>query len=93
VFATGMVQAIAALDGPDQIATTGYGRLLAVKLALAIGVIALGARSRRSLVGRLRQHVGTDAAALMRVTIAMELALAGLALAAAGILAGMAPPG
>jgi copper transport protein len=92
VLVTGTLQAIGSLDGPAQLATTGYGLPVALKLALFAGLIALAARSRRWLVARLRSPDGARAAAALRTTIVTELALAGLALAAAGVLAGTAPP-
>jgi putative copper resistance protein D len=88
VLVTGLLQAIGSLEGLEQLTTTGYGRLIACKLALFAGMIALGARTRRSLVARLKR----PAARAMRAAIVFEVALAVLALAAAGMLAGTAPP-
>ena len=94
VLVTGIVRATGSLADLGQITSTGYGRLVAVKVVLFTGLVAVAAYNRRSLILRLRRvdTVGAGAAATMRRTIVLELALAGLALTAAGVLAGTAPP-
>lgn len=71
VATTGVLQGIVRLDALEQLATTGYGRLVVLKLVLLLGMVAFAARR----------------------TFDREVAVSGLALGAAGLLAGMAPPG
>ena len=92
VLATGVLQAVALLDGPEQLLTTTYGRLVAVKLVLFAAILGLAARARRAFVARLWKADGARAAVAMRKTLAMELALAMTALTAAGAMASTGPP-
>jgi len=93
VLATGALQAVALLDGPEQLVTASYGRLVAVKLVLFVAIVGLAARARQALVGRLWKADGIGAAMAMRKTIVIELALAMTALTAAGAMASTGPPG
>ena len=92
VLATGVLQAVALLDGPEQLLTESYGRLVAVKLLLFVTIVGLAARARGALVARLWKADGPRAAVAMRTTIVMELALAMSALTAAGSMASLGPP-
>ena len=92
VLATGVLQAVAVLDGPEQLLTESYGRLVAAKLLLFATIVGLAARARGALVARLWKADGPRAAVAMRTTIVMELALAMSALTAAGSMASLGPP-
>ena len=82
--ATGTAQSALLLGGIGDLASTGYGRLLSVKIALTLVVLGLGARQRRALVHRSSALAGTARA---------ELALGLLLLATTALLAGEAAHG
>ena len=92
VLATGVLQAVASLDGPEQLVTASYGRLVTAKLALFVAIVALAAGARRVLVGRLWKADGARAAVALRKTIAIEVVLAMGAITAAGSMASTGPP-
>ncbi len=87
VAITGTVRAIAEIGTWDGLFSSTYGRLVIAKAALIIGLATLGAINRYRNVPR----AGSDPSGLRRVSRA-ELALAGLALAAAAGLASTSPP-
>ena len=71
-------------SGPAEILATDYGRLLALKLLLALLVVTLGATQRRRL------HAG---AAPRRQVVLVELCLAVVVFTATAWLTGLEPPG
>ncbi|MEX2556355.1 MAG: copper resistance protein CopC [Actinomycetota bacterium] len=87
VAITGTVRAIAEIGSWDGLFSSTYGRLVIAKIALIAGLAALGAINRYRNV----PSAGSDVSGLRRVSRA-ELALAGLALAAAAGLASASPP-
>ena len=91
-LATGVLAAVASLDGPEQLLTASYGRLVTAKLVLFGVIVALAAHARRAHVARLWDADGAGAAVAMRKMIVLELALAMSALTAAGNLAATGPP-
>ena len=71
-------------SGPAEILASDYGRLLALKLLMALLVVALGATQRRRL------HAG---AAPRRQVVLVELCLAVVVFTATAWLTGLEPPG
>ena len=87
VFATGIVRTFDELSTWSDIYSTSYGLVILVKIALLLGIAALGARNRRRSV----PVAATDLAPLRR-TSRFELGLAAAALAAAALLGTLSPP-
>ena len=90
VVASGLVRAFTELGGWSGLSSTlstGYGQTLAVKIAVVIAVIALGAWNRYRGIGRL----DNDARPLRRVVTAEIVGVAGI-LALTATLTGLAPP-
>jgi copper transport protein len=83
VIATGAAQAAFHLHGPGDLVATAWGRLLLAKTLLLALMLAWAARNRRALDG--------DAARVAH-GVGSELALAAVAVLAAAVLAGSAPP-
>ncbi|HEX2026268.1 MAG TPA: copper resistance protein CopC, partial [Actinomycetota bacterium] len=87
VVGTGIVRSINEVGSWEALFSTGYGRLVLVKIALILGLIALGAVNRYRNVPAAR----TSLAGLRRVS-KTELVLAVGALGAAAALATLVPP-
>ena len=88
VLLTGLSRAVAEVGAPANLLHTSFGRLLLVKLALFVVLVALGARNRFLQVPALAQD---DAAAPFRRTLRNELVLGVAILAVTGVLGGLAP--
>lgn len=86
--ATGLLQAWHEIRTVDAIATTRYGQLVLVKVALLAGLVLLGYLARR----KLRQPAGDGALSLLRRTLGIEVAVGAIVLAATGVLVSE-PPG
>jgi copper transport protein len=95
---TGVYRALAEVS-VGQLADTGYGRALLVKLGLFALLLVGGAYNRMVVHPRLeRAALGLDpddrgAAAALRVSVRAELALSGALLVAVAVLVSSAPPG
>jgi copper transport protein len=95
---TGVYRALAEVPVSD-LADTGYGRALLVKLGLFALLLVGGAFNRMVVHPRLeRAALGLDpddrgAAAALRVSVRAELALAAVLLVAVAVLVSSAPPG
>jgi copper transport protein len=90
VVTTGVLRAVAELGGLDDVVriwSSAYGRTLAIKVAVVLVVIALGARNRYRSLARLDR----DAHPLLRVAGAELVAAAGI-LALTATLTSFAPP-
>jgi copper transport protein len=87
VLATGAIRALAELTAWTDLTRTAYGRTLFVKLGLFVAIAILGAANRLRSVAVAHRDL-----APLRRTGGAELAFAGAALAAAGLLATLAPP-
>ncbi|MGH2725738.1 MAG: CopD family protein, partial [Actinomycetota bacterium] len=87
VAASGTFRAITEIDSWDGLVTSGYGRLVLVKVGLILVLAGLGGVNRYRSVPRASQDLG----GLRRVGRA-ELIVAALALAAAAGLASISPP-
>src|SRR5215217_1460829 len=84
VVVTGALRAVEELPAPEQLFTSGYGRMILVKTALLAPIGALAWRNRRAVAdGMLGGLVRTGRA---------ELAFAGGALVTAAVLGALAPP-
>jgi copper transport protein len=83
VVATGVAQAAFQLHGPGDLVAIAWGRLLLAKMLLLALMLAWAARNRRAL--------DQDALSVAR-GVGSELALAAVAVLAAAVLAGAAPP-
>lgn len=86
---SGLFMASVHLPSLDALWTTGYGRVLSVKLVLLLGVLAAGAYNWRRARPRLEAH--GDRRALRRAAVA-ELLFAAAVLAVTAALAATPPP-
>ena len=93
---SGIVQGVVEVRTLTNLVDTAFGRAVLVKIALFLGIVALGAINRRRLLPALARAArdgappGASGAALRR-TLRAELVLGAAALAATGALAGYAP--
>jgi copper transport protein len=90
VVLTGLARALSQLGGPGEVLDAlggAYGRTLAVKVLLVVGLIALGARNRRRSIPRLAEGDPTALRRLVRAEIVVAL---GVILATA-TLTGLSP--
>lgn len=91
LIATGLAIAVVQVERPADLVGTGYGLLLLAKLAGIAGLIALAAWNRLHLTPAL--DAGTSgAAARLRRSIGVEVALAAMVLAATSALTLAVPP-
>jgi len=86
---TGIVAAVAELSAPEQLWSTGYGRVLLAKTVLLAGLVAVAAVHRRSWLPDVARHRGTETGALARA--GLEVALGAVVLGLAAGLAATAP--
>ena len=89
LIVTGLVASWVHLGSLGALLTTPYGRLLAGKIALALGVFALGAINWKRLTPRLHEGEGSEA---LRRTAGWELALAHVVLVITAVLVVTEPP-
>ena len=94
---SGIVQSIALVGAFDALVETAYGRLVLAKIVLFLGLISFGAYNQRRLLPRLRVVAdgGEEpdrAAALLRRSVACEVALALVVLGLASVLVTTEPP-
>ncbi len=90
IAVTGVLTAALYVGGFAELGTTGYGRVLLVKVVLFLAAGAVGAWNWRRLTPRLGDAAGTRA--LLR-SARLELVLAAGVLAATAVLAHLAMPG
>jgi copper transport protein len=88
---SGIVQSIALVGAFDALVETAYGRLVLAKIVLFLGLISFGAHNQRRPLPRLRAVAdgGEEperAAALLRRSVACEVALALVVLGLASVL-------
>jgi copper transport protein len=93
---SGIVQSIALVGAFDAFVETAYGRLVLAKIVLFLGLISFGAYNQRRLLPRLRTVAdgGEEperAAALLRRSVACEVALALIVLGLASVLVATEP--
>jgi copper transport protein len=93
---TGIVQSVVLVNSFEAFVDTAYGRLVLAKIALFACLIALGANNRRRLLPRLDRVAGGGedperAAALLRRSVAYEVALALIVLGVASVLVATEP--
>jgi copper transport protein len=87
---TGIYQYMLQVGNLDLLATTTYGRALAVKISLFAVLIAFGAVNARVLIPRLRAF-GTRFIPAFRRSVMLEAGVAALLLLAVGVMASVAP--
>ena len=92
----GVVQSLLELGAVDDLWDTPFGRAIAIKAALVIVLLGLGAINRRRTLPRLRRGAQEGASpggagVLLRRTLRAEVALGVAALAVTGALAGYPP--
>ena len=97
LVATGTVQTIVHLESVSDLWDTGFGRALAVKIAVVVVLVAIGAAQRRRFLPELRTAAETGqapggAGRLIRRALTAEAALFAGALVATAILVGQPPP-
>jgi copper transport protein len=93
---SGIVQSIVLVGAFDAFVETAYGRLVLAKIALFLGLISLGAYNQRRLLPQLRAVAGGGEeperpAALLRRSVACEVALALVVLGLASVLVATEP--
>ncbi|HUP72395.1 MAG TPA: CopD family protein [Acidimicrobiales bacterium] len=83
----GALAALAQFDRPAQLLTTAYGRVLIIKIALLVGVLAIAATARR-------RALPSDGVRIRRLARYTRVELCGLAavFAASAVLASTSPP-
>jgi copper transport protein len=84
VVVTGALRAVGELPAATDLVTSAYGRMILVKVALVVPIVALALRNRRTVAGRRPGRLTRTARA--------ELAVAAGALLSAGVLGALAPP-
>ena len=90
VLGTGIVNAVVHIDAPGQLASTGWGRLVVLKLILLAVVGLLGWRNRTRMLPRLDGETPAGPQAFRRLAAA-EVAIMVLAIAVATTLASTIP--
>lgn len=88
---SGVVQSVALVGSVPALVDTAYGRLVLAKIALFLGLIALGAYNRRRLLPRLSTlaaggQAPGPAAIVLRRSIALEIGFALVVLAVTSVL-------
>jgi copper transport protein len=78
LIATGVVLAFVQLDRPDALWTTAYGRVLSIKIALVLVLLALGALNRYALVPRLMQSGPRRLIAIITTEFVLAVAILGI---------------
>ena len=89
IVATGALTSFLHLGSVTDLVTTGWGRLLSLKLIAAIVIIVFGARNFLHLKPRLDQPDGPEA---LRRSAVAELAVGGVLLLITAFLVATAPP-
>lgn len=91
---SGLVNAVIRLNGPGDLVSTQYGRLVLVKVVLLVGLGAVGWVHRRRVVDRLAADAGRSPRApwLFWRLVALELVLMGAVSGVAVALAQAEPP-
>lgn len=94
IAATGFANSLLHVGALNDLVDSGYGRTLALKVVLFLGVLGLGALNhfviRRRLVTELESGGSVAPAMTFRKTIAAELILGVLVMGATGVLVGLA---
>jgi copper transport protein len=89
---SGVVQSLVEVRTFPHLLDTAFGRAVLIKIAVALGIIALGYVNRSRLLPQLRSATTPGRAGLLlRRTLKTELALGLVALGATGALSGYAP--
>ena len=78
LIASGVVLAFVQLDRPDALWTTAYGRVLSIKIALVLVLLALGTLNRYALVPRLMQSGPRQLIAIITTEFVLAVAILGI---------------
>jgi copper transport protein len=78
LIASGVVLAFVQLDRPDALWTTAYGRVLSIKIALVLVLLALGTLNRYALVPRLMQSGPRRLIAIITTEFVLAVAILGI---------------
>lgn len=78
LIASGVVLAFVQLDRPDALWTTAYGRVLSIKIALVLVLLALGTLNRYALVPRLMQSGPRRLIAIVTTEFVLAVAILGI---------------
>jgi copper transport protein len=94
---SGIVQAVALVGSVWALFETAYGRLVLVKVALLLALLAVGAYNQRRSMPRLRRLAAGGgepgrAATFLRRAVAFEVALLLIVLGATSVLVATEPP-
>lgn len=99
VAATGVVQAWRQIGAPADLTTGSYGRLVLVKSAIFVGIVAVAAVVRRTTLGRVLAAPGATAPSghvtdrrRLRTALGVEIGLASMLLVATSALVVTVPP-
>jgi putative copper resistance protein D len=82
LLAGGILGAAVRLDAPAELWATGYGRVLSAKIALTVGLVALGWRNRSIWLPAARAHRATAVVSRTRSLVELAAMAAAVALAA-----------
>ena len=96
VIASGVIQTVVHLEEVSELWRTAFGRAIAIKVLLLLGLVALGAFNRRRVAPRLRQLAADGAGSggagrALRNALQAEIALAATVLGVAAVLVSLAP--
>jgi len=93
ILATGVVQSVIYVESFGNLVDTAFGRSVLVKLVLFAAICSLGYVNRRRVLPRLRAagSAATEAGALLRRTLRLEVLLGVAVIAVTGALAGYPP--
>jgi copper transport protein len=78
LIASGVVLAFVQLDRPDALWTTAYGRVLSIKIALVLVLLALGTLNRYALAPRLMQSGPRQLIAIITTEFVLAVAILGI---------------
>ncbi len=88
LLASGVVGAVVVLDSPRKLYSTGYGRVLSAKVALAVGLVVLAWFNRRGWLPAARAHRASAQVSLTRSATEVAVMVVALTMAAALVVTG-----
>ncbi|MCG7631562.1 CopD family protein [Gordonia McavH-238-E] len=86
---TGLISGLVEIDGPANLASSGYGRILLAKAVVLVILVALAAWHRRRWLPAVQRHRSTETASVRAAVV--ELAIMAVALGLAAGLSATAP--
>ena len=88
LLASGVAGAVVILDSPSQLYSTGYGRVLSAKVALAAALMVLAWLNRRGWLPAARAHRASAQVSLTRSATEVGVMVVALTMAAALVVTG-----